>query len=243
MRMSKIKINTNTGRVRTGQSSVFNRVKNEVSFEILLVMLVDCVYSIQYYYLSVYFEAVTYEQFFILKVFYLIVQFFETYFQLTSYYYNQTLRLYNNVYVTRFHGTKCGKCIEFSGWTFDDCDEKEWLNRLSIDIAIKFIASHVGMIYIGIRIIIARFTNWESSQYDGDSDSDFDNALYKRISLLLVSFVIDTIVYSGARFWFYKMYHSEMIHAFYEFVNQSRKLKKKYFWALVIVSQFAIWMW
>ena len=66
-----------------------------------------------------------------------------------------------------------------------------WNDRVAISVALRFIACHVGMIFIVVRVIVAEFTHWESYEYN---NSQFRKMFGTKMILATVSFSLHSIV-------------------------------------------------
>ena len=215
-----------------------------VSLEILLVVLIDMMYWVQYRFFTIYFDHITYQQFLIFKSFHCFIDIIDTFLVITPFYYNQTQMYYNKCCLSSIYNTnnniKKKSSIAATIWTFDECSKTVWLNRATIDIAIKMIASHVSIVYVGIRSLVAVLMGWETYRYQ---NFGLKHTFLKSMLFLLISFVINICLYISAQLVFKKMYKYQMFAAFYELVTQSEELKKAYFLTFVVVVQCAMWMW
>ena len=218
--------------INTNIESILQTCNSNISFELVTMIFVDANYWIRDRYLTVYFDHVTYENFFLFKILHVGLELFETFVKMTPLYFDITNYLYDK-YLRE-------SCLFKYIIQYDNCNQQIWLNRSCIDISFRFIIANVCTLYIGLRYMVAVFTDWENIEYSYDQAI---GEIEKHFILWLLTFSIEALIYLSVRWWFWRTYHYDMF-SMYEYVMENVKSKGlSMFWCFAIAFQTAIWLW
>lgn len=203
-----------------------------ISFELLLMIYFDASYWIRDRFLTIYFDRVTYENFFLFKTLHISLELIESFVKMTPWYFNTTNYLYQKYFQN---------CCIFTCWLdYDDCNQQAWLNRCCIDVSFRFVIGNVCTLYIAIRYTFAVFSDWENTQY---SYQETYSSIEKHFILLSLTIVLEWMLYFCIRLWFKYVYQYDMF-AIYEYVmNNVNSNGVTMFWCFAIAFQVAIWIW